>query len=97
MRTVEAEQQLKTEHEVNFKLVFEPKHLAEKSVFFEGAVGEFDLFHQSWEAESLSKLTKINVPSKLSMSDKNIPVSTISNRIANKTLSILNSQCIFIE
>ena len=95
MRIIEAEQQLRTEHEVNFKLAFEPKHLAEKSVFFEG-VGKFDLFHQSREAETLSKLTKINVPSKLSMSDKNIPVSTISNRIANKALSILNSQCIFI-
>lgn len=95
MRIIEAEQQLRTEHEVNFKLAFEPKHLAEKSVFFE-EVGKFDLFHQSREAESLSKLTKINVPSKLSMSDKNIPVSTISNRIANKALSILNSQCIFI-
>lgn len=92
---MEAEQQLRTENEVNFKLVFEPKHLTEKSVFFEG-VEKFDLFHRSREAESLSKLTKINVPSKLSMSDKNIPVSTISNRIANKALSILNSQCIFI-
>ena len=93
MRTLEAEQQsyLDTEHEVILKMPLNPRTELAR------LVGEFNIFRQSQEAESLYKLTKIQVPSKLSMSDKNTPVSRLSNRIANKALSILNSQCIFIE